>query len=407
MSRHSTVITGLELITPLGLNAEESFEALFKGTPSASPIRLFDASQAPTRFACQLPDAFAALEKKYCARRFQRQTVRTTRLGYTAVRQMLERYPIGKDIPRRRIGIALGVSGAGVDGDTGDQWEIVKSMINALPAWISIDCDFQGPSFAIATACATGADAIAHAWRLIQTGEADIVITGSADAPITPRVLSGFSNLMALSSRNQDPLRASRPFDATRDGFVLGEGAGVMILEREDHARARGATVLGRLLGFASSSEANNIMAPREGGDGMAITLRDALAHAGLTPMQVGYVSAHGTSTPHNDLCEGLAMRQVFGDRVGQVPISSQKSMIGHSIGGAGGVEAVVTVLSLLHQKLTPTINSEQLDPRLSFLDIVPNQGREAHIEYALSSSFAFGGHNTTLVFGRASEGTP
>lgn len=396
-----TVVTGLELITPLGLSADETFEALYRGTPSASPIRLFDASASPTRFACQLPEGFAALEKKYCPRRFQRQTVRTTRLGYAAVRQMLERYPLGADIPRRRIGIAMGVSGAGVDGDTGDQWEIVKSMINALPAWISIDCGFEGPSFAVATACATGADAIASAWRLIQTGEADVVITGSADAPITPRVLAGFSNLMALSTRNGDPQRASRPFDASRDGFVLGEGAGVLILEREEHAMARGAPILAELLGFASSSESNNIMAPKEGGDGMAITLREALQHAGVRPEQVGYVSAHGTSTPHNDLCEGLAMRQVFGERVGSVPISSQKSMIGHSIGGAGGVEAVVTVLSLLKQRLTPTINAETLDPRLSFLDIVPNQGREAAIDVALSSSFAFGGHNTSLVFGR------
>lgn len=400
MSRVRTVVTGVGLLTPVGLTTQESFDNLYQGVSGARPISLFDASAHATTFACQLPEGYAALEKKYASRRFGRQTVRHTRIGFIAVKQMLEAYPIPVEtLNRRRLAISLGVSGAGVDGDKNDQWEIVKSMVNALPAWVSIELGFEGPSFAVATACASSADAIAHAWRLIQTGEADLVITGGADAPITDRVLSGFSHLMALSSRNQDPTRASRPFDASRDGFVLGEGAGVLILESEAHAKARGATILAELRGFAASSEANNIMAPKEGGEGMAITLRDAIAHAGLTPDDIDYVSAHGTSTPHNDLCEGQAMHLVFGDRVGQVPISSQKSMVGHSIGAAGGIEAVTTILSIVHQKITPTRNLEQLDPRIAGLDVVPGVGREARIRHALSNSFAFGGHNCSLVF--------
>lgn len=400
--RIRTVVTGIGLLTPVGLSTDESFENLYKGVSGARTIDLFDASGHSTHFACQLPKGYADLEKKHASRRFGRQTVRHTRIGFIAVKQMLERYPVDvSSLNRRKLAVSLGVSGAGVDGDKNDQWEIVKSMVNALPAWISIELGFEGPSFAVATACASSADAIAHAWRLIQTGEADLVITGGADAPITDRVLSGFSHLMALSSRNDAPDKASRPFDAGRDGFVLGEGAGVLILESEAHARARGASILAELRGFAASSEANNIMAPKEGGEGMAITMRDAIQHAGLTPDQIDYVSAHGTSTQHNDLSEGLAMRLVFGDRYRQVPISSQKSMVGHSIGAAGGVEAVTTILSLMHQKLTPTLNQDALDPRLEGLDTVPNQGREATLQHALSNSFAFGGHNCSLVFSR------
>lgn len=400
--RIRTVVTGVGLLSPVGLTTDESFENLYQGVSGARVIDLFDASSHGTHFACQLPVGFAGLEKKYASRRFGRQTVRHTRIGFIAVKQMLEKYPIAVEtLNKRKLAVSLGVSGAGVDGDKNDQWEIVKSMVNALPAWVSIELGFEGPSFAVATACASSADAIAHAWRLIQTGEADLVITGGADAPITDRVLSGFGHLMALSSRNDAPTRASRPFDAGRDGFVLGEGAGVLILESEAHAQARGATILAELRGFAASSEANNIMAPKEGGEGMAVTMRDAIAHAGLTPDDIDYVSAHGTSTQHNDLSEGLAMTRVFGERYRQVPISSQKSMIGHSIGAAGGMEAVVSVLSLLHQRLTPTLNQESLDPRLEGLDTVPNVGREASVRHLLSNSFAFGGHNCTLVFSR------
>lgn len=400
MARVRTVVTAVNMLTPAGLSAEESFENLYQGVSGARPIELFDATGLPTRFACQLPAEFAALEKKYSNRRFVRQTLRHTRIGYVAMRELMAQHPIPfQQLNRRKLAVSLGISGAGVDGDKNDQWEIVKSMINALPAWLSIEYGLEGPSFAVATACASSADAIAHAWRLIQTGEADLVITGGADAPITDRVVSGFSHLMALSTRNEEPKRASRPFDASRDGFVLGEGAGLLVLESEAHARSRGATPLAELRGFAASSEANNIMQPKEGGEGMAITMRDAIAHAGLTPADIDYVSAHGTSTQHNDLCEGLAMKLVFGERVGDVPISSQKSMLGHAIGASGAIEAVTTVLSIVKQRLTPTLNLQQLDPRLVGLDVVPGVGRPAKIRHALSNSFAFGGHNCALIF--------
>jgi len=403
MSRRRTVITGVSMLTPVGLTTSDSFDRLYAGHSGARPITLFDASGYSTTFACQLPEDYAALEKRHTSKRFGRQTVRGTRLGYVAVKQLLEAYPIPfETLNRRRLGLSLGVSGASAEQcSPTDQWEIVKSMINALPAWVSIEYGLEGPSFSVATACATSGDAIAHAWRLIQTGEADLVITGGADAPITPRVLAGFSNVMALSGRNHDPARASRPFDRDRDGFVLGEGAGILVLEAEDHAKSRGAEILAELKGFASTSEANNIMAPKDGGVGMAVTMQAAIEHAGLTPDDIDYVSAHGTSTPHNDLAEGLAMHRVFGGRVAQVPISSQKSMVGHSMGASGAIEAVVTTLTVATGRITPTVNLEHLDPRLEGLDVVPNQGREAKVRHALSNSFAFGGHNCTLVFSR------
>jgi 3-oxoacyl-[acyl-carrier-protein] synthase II len=281
---------------------------------------------------------------------------------------------------------------------------IPAAIVNLASGWISIRTGAKGPNSATCTACTTSAHAVGDSFRLIQHGDADVMIAGGSEAAITPLGVGGFCAMRALSTRNDDPPRASRPFDRDRDGFVMGEGAGVVILEEHEHARRRGASIYCELVGYGMSSDAFHISAPSEDGDGAVRVMGRALKDAGVQPAQVGYVNVHGTSTPQGDKVEVVALKTVFGEhaRAG-LAISSTKSMTGHLLGASGGVEAGVTALALRHQVLPPTINVENQDPECD-LDVVPNQARQARLEYALSNSFGFGGTNGALVFKRYEE---
>jgi 3-oxoacyl-[acyl-carrier-protein] synthase II len=274
---------------------------------------------------------------------------------------------------------------------------MIPNMATGLAA---IALGAQGPSSAVATACAAGSNAIGDAFRLLQQGHADVMICGGAESAITPLGVAGFASAKALSFRNDDPATASRPFDAERDGFVIGEGAGVLVLESLEHAQGRGAQILGEVIGYAMTCDAHHITSPIPGGTGGARAMSLAIADAGLKPEDIDYVNAHGTSTPANDSNETSAIKTALGDRAKQIPVSSTKSMTGHLLGGSGGIEAVAAVLALRHGVIPPTINHQNPDPACD-LDIVPNQAREQIISTALSNSFGFGGHNVCLAFRR------
>lgn len=273
-------------------------------------------------------------------------------------------------------------------------------MLNSAAAHISITLGARGPNLALATACATGSHAIGEAAEIIRRGQADVMVAGGAEAAIVPMAMAGFENMGALSSRNDEPTRASRPFDADRDGFVMGEGAGIIVLERLDRARERGAPIYGELLGYGATSDAYHITAPAEDGGGAADCMAMALADAGLPPTAVDYINAHGTSTPLNDAGETRAIKQVFGEHAYRLAVSSSKSMTGHLMGAAGAIEAAFVLLALRHQILPPTVNYETPDPACD-LDYVPNRARPAAVETGMSNSFGFGGHNGTVLFGR------
>lgn len=266
-----------------------------------------------------------------------------------------------------------------------------------MSAWISLEYRLQGPNFTVSSACASSAYAIALGYDLIKNGMADVVIVGGADSIVNKEEIDGFNSIYAISTENHAPEKASKPFSKDRDGFVIGEGAGVLVLESERSALARQATIYAEIAGYALSSEAYNIMAPMKDGEGIAQCIAQALKNAGVETTQVDYINAHGTSTTLNDKYETLAIKKVFGDRAYQIPISSSKSMIGHTIGAAGAIELIITIQTIVHSLITPTINLDQADPELD-LDYVPNQSRSREVNCALSHSFAFGGHNAVLV---------
>jgi 3-oxoacyl-[acyl-carrier-protein] synthase II len=270
-------------------------------------------------------------------------------------------------------------------------------MTNSMPAWISLEYQLTGPNFALNTACASSAYAIAMGYEMIKNGQADIVIAGGADSIINFEEIQGFNALYALSVANDPPERASKPFSRDRDGFVIGEGSGVMVLESKEHAMARHAHIHAEIAGYALTSEGYNIMAPMKDGEGMAHTMEQAIRNAGVLKEAIGYINAHGTSTELNDRYETMAIKKVFGENANKVPVSSSKSMLGHTIGAAGAIEAIITALALKHGILPPTINYNHPDPGLD-LDYIPNTARIADIDVALTNSFGFGGHNATLV---------
>ena len=396
------VITGYNMISPLGLNADETWENLVKGKSGVDKITLFDPSELQTRIAAQLPDTFHSYSRERIRKRQAKQMTRVTHMALVCTKDLIEKENIDFDqFDRSRCAVILGVVNTGnssVEADANAKNRIIKGMNNAMPAWISMEYNLSGPSYSVATACASSAYAIAAGNDLIRNGAADMVIVGGADSTINPEEISGFNELYALSVENEYPEKASKPFSKNRDGFVIGEGAGIMILESEESARARKANVYAELAGYGLTSEAFNIMAPRSDGEGMAQTMEAAIRHAGIHADEVDYISAHGTSTILNDSYEVKAIKKVFGDKASSIPVSSQKSMIGHTIGAAGVIEGIVTIQSLLNQILTPTINLDEADPELD-LDFVPNKARKHKVNIALSNSFAFGGHNATLVF--------
>jgi 3-oxoacyl-[acyl-carrier-protein] synthase II len=401
-TNNKVVITGMNIISSLGLNLEENWKKMVEGKSGVRKITLFDPSGLETQIAAQVPDEFEEYAATRVKKRQSGQMTRVTRMCFVSAKDAVEKEAIDFDaFDKSRVAVILGVVNTGnssIEGNEVSTNSILKGMNNSMSAWISMEYGLTGPSYTVATACSSSAYAISLGYDLIKSGRADMVITGGADSIINPEEIAGFNKLFALSTQNNEPEKASRPFSADRDGFVIGEGAGVMILESETLAKKRKANIYGEVAGYALTAESYNIMAPKKNGEGMAETMEKALVDSGVDKSEVDYISAHGTSTTLNDLYETMAVKKVFGDHVKKLAVSSQKSMIGHTVGAAGVIEGIVSVLSIKNGVLTPTINLNNPDPDLD-LDYVPNISRKADVKIALSNSFAFGGHNATLVF--------
>jgi len=410
-SSRRVVITGLGAVTPIGNSVSAYWSGLTEASNGVAPITLFDASRHACRFAAEVKDfdPIGVLDPKE-AKRWDR----FCQFGVVAAKEALAESGLEiNDSNRQRIGVIIG-SGVGglltmetqahvLEGKGPGRvspFTVPMMIPNMATGLAAIALGAQGPSSAVATACAAGSNAIGDAFRLLQQGHADVMICGGAESAITPLGVAGFASAKALSFRNDDPATASRPFDAERDGFVIGEGAGVLVLESLEHAQGRGAQILGEVIGYAMTCDAHHITSPIPGGTGGARAMSLAIADAGLEPKDIDYVNAHGTSTPANDSNETSAIKTALGDRAKQIPVSSTKSMTGHLLGGSGGIEAVAAVLALRHGVIPPTINHQNPDPACD-LDIVPNQAREQIISTALSNSFGFGGHNVCLAFRR------
>lgn len=391
------VVTALNMITPLGLDLEASWEGLVAGRSGIRRISLFDTSNHQTKIAAELPSDFDQYARQHCSRRLAKQMARATKMGYVCAKQAVAGSGINFDLyDKLRCAVIFGAADTGHSSIYDDKYWIMKTMPHGLSAWVSLEYKLEGPSFTISAACASSAHAIACGYDLIAANKADVVIAGGASSIVNPEHVRGFNEVGALSVANDTPEKASRPFSIDRDGFVIGEGAGVLVLEPQQSAIARGATIYAELLGYAMTSEAHNIMAPRPGGVAMAKTMQMALAGAGISKQQVDYINAHGSSTPLNDRYETMAIKEVFGDLAYDIPVSSAKSMIGHTAGACGAVEAVITIMSMRNSILTPTVNYTP-DPELD-LDYVPTIARDRNVNVALSNSFGFGGCNATLV---------
>ncbi|SNB70117.1 beta-ketoacyl-ACP synthase II [Thermoflexus hugenholtzii] len=409
------VITGMGAITPLGNDVETFWRNVVAGRSGVGPITLFDASAMKTRIAAEVkgfdPEA-------WFGRKEARRMDRYAQFALAATQQALQDARLDPaHVDRERVGVILGTGiggiGALVQGvetlmtrgpDRISPFMVPMMLADTAPGLIAIAYGFRGPNMAVVTACASGTNAIGEAVNLIRRGDADVVIAGGAEAAILPVAVAAFNVMGAISTRNEEPERASRPFDRTRDGFVMGEGAGILILERLEHARARGARIYAEVVGYGTSADAYHITAPLENGEGAALAMRRALADAGLSPRDIDYINAHGTSTPLNDKSETQAIKAVFGEAAYDVPISSTKSMIGHLLGAAGAVEAIVCIRAITDGVIPPTINYEHPDPECD-LDYVPNVARRKPVRTAMSNSFGFGGHNACVIFRRYEDG--
>ncbi|MER3400167.1 MAG: beta-ketoacyl-[acyl-carrier-protein] synthase II [Thermoflexus sp.] len=411
------VVTGMGAITPLGNDVETFWQNVVAGRSGVGPITLFDASALKTRIAAEVkgfdPEA-------WFGRKEARRMDRYAQFALAATQQALQDARLDPGhVDRERVGVILGTGiggiGALVQGvetlmtrgpDRISPFMVPMMLADTAPGLIAIAYGFRGPNMAVITACASGTNAIGEAMHLIRRGDADVVIAGGAEAAILPISVAAFNVMGAISTRNEEPERASRPFDRTRDGFVMGEGAGILVLERLEHAQARGARIYAEVVGYGASADAYHITAPLENGEGAALAMRRALADAGLSPREVDYINAHGTGTPLNDKSETQAIKAVFGEAAYDVPISSTKSMIGHLLGAAGAVEAIVCIRAITDGVIPPTINYEHPDPECD-LDYVPNTARRRPVRVAMSNSFGFGGHNACVIFRRYADGTP
>jgi 3-oxoacyl-[acyl-carrier-protein] synthase II len=401
------VVTGMGVVSPLGNDTESFWQAVIAGKSGAGPITRFDTAAYDVKFACEVKDftVDGVLERKE-AKRMDRFVQYAMIAAEQAVRQaQLD------GVDKERIGVLIGSGIGGMETFEEQHSTLISKgpgrvspffipmmIIDLAAGHVSIRHGFKGPNFGTVSACASGAHAIGEALRLIRAGDADVIVTGGSEATITPMAIAGFSNARALSTRNDDPARASRPFDQDRDGFVIGEGAAILVLESEDHARRRGAHPLGELAGYGASADAYHITAPCVDGDGAARAMVRALEDARMNITDVTYVNAHGTSTPAGDPAEVSAVKRVFGDHARRLMMVSTKSMTGHLLGAAGGIEAVATILTLDRGIVPPTINLDTPDPQCD-LDFVPNQARTQRVTAAISNSFGFGGHNVTLAF--------
>ncbi|MHB8526725.1 MAG: beta-ketoacyl-ACP synthase II [Candidatus Acidiferrales bacterium] len=403
------VITGVGLVCACGIGTGEVWKTLIAGESGIGPITQFDATGFDCRFAGEVKgfDPFQWIEKKDVKKmaRFIHLAIAAT--DFAMKMAVLEITPEIADATG--VYISSGIGGFDVierehskliHGGPGkiSPFFIPSAIINLASGQISIRWGAKGPNSATATACSASAHAIGDAFKIIQRCDAEVMIAGGSEAAITPMGVGGFAAMKALSTRNDEPKRASRPFDAQRDGFVIGEGAGVLILESLEHAQRRDANILGEIVGYGMSADAFHMTQPSENGDGAYRVMLASLKDAEIAPSEIGYINAHGTSTPIGDAIETVAIKRTFGDRAKKIPVSSTKSMTGHVLGGAGGLEAGISVLALRDQILPPTINYENPDPACD-LDYVPNHARKAEFRYALSNSFGFGGTNASLVF--------
>ncbi len=413
--RRRVVVTGLGVVTSLSSSVNDLFARLCAGESGVHPLRLFDSTNYKVKFAGDVYDWDVGdyIDKKEI-KRVDRFTQFALVAGVDAVNDS------GLDFSNEdsfRCGVILG-SGIGGLQEIETQMErllfkgpdrvspltIPKLMLNAAGGNLSIRYGIRGPNYTVATACASATNAIGDAFKTIQYDDADVMITGGTEAAVTPMGLSGFQNMKALSTRNADPPRASRPFDADRDGFVLSEGAGLLVLEELEHAKARGARIYAELLGFGASGDAGHITQPDESGTGAAKAMANALRDARMSPDEVVYINAHGTSTPLGDKAETMAVKSVFGEHARSLRISSTKSQLGHTLGASGGIELVVTVKTIENSLIPPTINLDTADPDCD-LDYTPNTARQCDIKIAMSNSFGFGGHNASVIVGQLKNG--
>ena len=413
------VVTGQGVLCPLGNNVEEFWKRLIAGESGIGPVTRFDTAAYDTRIAGEVR---GFNPEEVMDRKDVRRTDRFVQYAVAATTQALEQAGIKKDggsVDPTRFGVIVG-SGIGGIATFEDQHRtllekgpnrvspfFIPMMISDMASGqVSILFGAKGPNYCTVSACSSGAHAVGEAFRIIQNSEAEVMIAGGAEAPVTPVSFAGFCSMKAMSTRNDDPTRASRPFDSQRDGFVMGEGAGILILEELEHARKRGAAILAEIIGYGATGDAHHMTAPAPEGEGAARAMRAAIHDSGLPQGEFGYVNAHGTSTPLNDKFETQAIKSVFGDQAARVAVSSTKSMTGHLLGAAGGLETIICVLALERQTLPPTINYENPDPDCD-LDYVPNTARKVELRAALSNSLGFGGHNVTLALSRlmAKEG--
>ena len=408
------VITGMGAITPLGNNVETYWEALKQGKNGIEKIDRFDVEDFTTQIAAQVKD-FDPID--YIDRKEARRMDRFCQFALAATYQAMQDASLNTEkLDKERFGVIIGSGIGGLETMENQVKTLINKgpnrvspflvpmmIVNMAAGQISIAVGAKGINTTVVTACASATNAIGEAFKAIRYGEADVIITGGAEAPITPLALAGFCSMKAMSTRNQDPKTASRPFDAERDGFVMGEGAGILILESYEHAVSRGANILAEIVGYGATADAYHITAPSPDGEGAARAIKEAILNAGIEPSMVDYINAHGTSTPYNDKFETAAIKTIFGDHAYKLAVNSTKSMIGHLLGAAGGVEAIAVVKTLQEQFIHPTINYTIPDPDCD-LDYVPNNGRAAKVEYALSNSLGFGGHNASILLKRFSE---
>jgi 3-oxoacyl-[acyl-carrier-protein] synthase II len=408
------VVTGMGMLTALGNDVASTWEGMVAGRSGIAPIAAFDPSRLQARIAGEVKDfdASGVLDKKD-----MRRIDRYIQFGLVSCRQAMDQAGLparleGAEAERTGVIFGTGLGGVGtlVDGisintlrgpDRISPFFIPMGIPNVGAGQVAISFGMTGPNFTTASACATGGHAIGEAWETIRRGDADTMLAGGSEAGIYEPLVGGFDSMHALSRRNDDPEAASRPFDRGRDGFVPGEGTGAVVLEELGHARDRGATILAEIVGYGATADAAHITLPAPGGIGAVQAARRAFAKAGIGPGDIDHINAHATSTPEGDRAELQAIRAILGDRAGDVPVTANKSMIGHTLGAAGAIEAIVTILSIRNGCVPPTINLDDPDPEADGLDLTPNRAASHDIEIALSNSFGFGGQNTALIFRR------
>ena len=420
MELKRVVVTGLGAVTPLGNNPEDTWKALIEGRSGAAPITLFDATNFKTQFACEVKNLDV---NAYIDRKEARKLDRYTQLAMVSAMQGVKDAGIDMEtVDKNRIGVVYGVGIGGIktfeeevmyyalhreSGPKFSPFFIPKMIADIASGHISMMFGFHGPNYTTTSACASSSNAIADAFNLIRLGKADMMVTGGAEAAITECGVGGFNAMHALSTRNDDPERASRPFSASRDGFVMAEGAGCIILEELEHAKARGAKIYAEMVGEGMSADAHHITASHPEGLGAKLVMRNALSDAGMKPEDIDYINVHGTSTPVGDISEVKAIKDVFGEAAYQLNISSTKSMTGHMLGAAGAVEAMVSILAVKNDIVPPTINHEEgdEDPEIDYrLNFTFNQPQKRTVRAAISNTFGFGGHNACVVFKKYAE---